>query len=64
MNQYKRRTVKTLLYKFSVILITQVVIILAFKEITINIGFGIIEIIRIIWYYLFDWLFDEKFWRK
>jgi len=59
-----RRTAKTLLYRISTILLTQLFIFLVFREITINIGVGVTEVIRIIWYYSYDWLFDEKIWRK
>ena len=57
-----RRLTKTISYKVSVILITQILLYFIFREIIINFSMGIIEIVRIGWYYCFDWLFDEKVW--
>jgi len=60
----KRRTVKTVLYRITTITLVQIATWLIFGEPLANIAVGLSEIVRMLWFYTYDWLFEEKLWRE
>lgn len=60
----KRRTVKTIFYRISTIIIVQISAWILFQNWIINFAVGILELVRMSWYYIYDYLFEEKVWKE
>ena len=56
----RRRLAKTLIYRLSTIIFIQIFIWFTCHKVEFNLIVGIGEIIRFIYYYIYDWLWDRQ----